>query len=244
MRLFIAERSLVLPLTFLTLLLSSGYLGAQRPTANITNETTMMTTQAGAPIYLKTNYAIVGSPYFPEEYANVSIVLKSGTVYPFKKSRMNLYDNTLIVLEENGKEQLVTGNISKIIFESVLIDQSSKTVIFQKGFSPINSHDNNTYYEVLDSGQLKLIKHYKVSFSDKRSYGDANMTRVFEKEPTFYIVSPGNIIRQIEKGKDEFLSALPDKKKEVEKYIDDKKNKCKKEKDWIDLVSYYNSLTK
>jgi hypothetical protein len=243
MRSLIVKRSPLLSATFVIMLLSSNYLKAQRPTANITTETTMMTTQAGAPIYLKTHYAIVGSPYFPPEFTNISIVLKSGIIYPFKKARMNLYDNTLVVLEDNGREQLVTGNITKIIFESVLIDQSSKRVVFQKGFPAINGRDSTIYYEVLDSGKLKLIKHYKVSFSDKRSYGDANMTRVFEQEQTFYIVLPGKIIRQIEKGKEDFLSALPDKRSEIEKYIDEKKIKCKKEKDWIDLVSYYNSIT-
>jgi len=244
MRLSIAKRSSILLLTCVIILLSSNYLDAQRPTANITTETTMMTTQAGAPIYLKTNYTIVGSPYFPSEHTNTSIVLKSGIVYPFKKARMNLYDNTLIVLDDNGREQMVSGNISKIIFELVTIDQSSKNVVFQKGFSAINELDSTTYYEVLDSGKLKLIKHYKVSFNDKRSYGEASMTRVFEKEQTFYIVLPGNIIRQIEKSKEDFLSALPDKRNEIEKYIDEKKIKCKKEKDWVDLVSYYNSIAK
>jgi hypothetical protein len=241
MRPFIFERIVAVQLTFVTILFFANPLQAQKPT--VPNET-MMTDVGGAPIYLKTEYIIDGSPYFPPEHTSTTIVLKSGKIYPTVKSRLNLYDNILIILRDDGAEQMLTGSISKVIYESVPAGKGSRTVVFQTGFPAIDGHDNTTYYEVLDSGKLKLIKHSKVSYSDKRGYGEASITRVFKNLETYYLVLPGNIIRQMGKGKEEFLAALPGKKNELEKYIDNKKIKCKKEEDWIELVSYYNSVEK
>jgi hypothetical protein len=241
MRPFIFERIVALLLTFVSILFFADPLQAQKPT--VPNET-MMTDVGGAPIYLKTEYVIDGSPYFPEEHMRTVIILKSGKIYPTVKSRLNLYDNVLIILREDGAEQMLSGSISKVIYESVPAGQGTRTVVFQTGFPAIDGHDNTTYYEVLDSGKLKLIKHSKVSYTDKRGYAEASITREFKKMETYYVVLPGNIILQIGKGKKDFLAALPGKKDELEKYIDNKKIKCKKEEDWIELVSYYNSVDK
>ncbi len=230
----------IVSLLIFSAVFSVNSLKAQRSTS-MPNEI-YLSDVAAKPIYLKTEYEIQGSPFFPEEYIKTSLLLKSGRMFSGINSRMILYDNSLVVLTDDGIEQRLTGSISRVIYDLVITDNKPRKVIFQKGFPAIDKHDSTTYYEVLDSGKLMLLKHYKVTYSDKRGYGEASYTRVFEKKITYYILQSGNIIRQLGKGEEEFLSILPGKKVELEKYIDDKNIKCKKEEEWIELVSYYNSL--
>lgn len=239
MKLFTAKR--IMPFLALTAFFCSLHsLQAQKaPQAS----EVMMTDLGGKAIYLKTEYVFEGSPYLPEEYTNATVVLKNGKTYTNVRSKMNFNDNSLLMLQDDGTVLKATSSIlHKVIYESVPSGDKFRTVVFQNGFKPIDGLDSTTYYQVLDSGKLTLLKYCKSTYADRKGYGEANMTRVFTTKESYYVALPGNILKPLEKGKDEFLSLLPSKKVEMEKYIDSKKIKCKKEEDWVYLVSYYNGL--
>ncbi|NOT51696.1 MAG: hypothetical protein HOP10_10520 [Chitinophagaceae bacterium] len=240
---FISKPPVTVMLILVTMLGSLNFSHAQgtRDRTPVPSET-LMTELGGTPIYIKTDYVFDGTPYFPEEYAKAIVILKSGKTFVDLKTRMNFYDNSLVMQLADGTELVITGNVSKVIYELIPIGDKLKTVVFQRGFPAVNNFDSTTYYEVLDSGKVKLLKHSSVSYSDTRGYGEASMTRVFKKKESYYLLLPGNNIKQLEKGKNEFLSMLPDKRTEMERYIEDKKLKCKKEEDWTELVAYYNSI--
>lgn len=242
MKFFILQRNVTSFVTLAAILCSFNSLPAQNTSRTPNDSETLMTDLGGKPIFIRTDYIFDGTPYFPDEYTRASIILKSGKKYVDVKTKMNFYDNSLIMQLSDGTEIKVTGNVSKVIYELIPVGDKLKTVVFQRGFPAVNNLDTTSYYEVLDSGKMKLLKYCQVSYSDTRGYGEASITRVFKKKESYYLVLPGNVIKQLEKGKQEFLSLLPARKDELEKYIDNKKLKCRKEEEWIDIVSYYNSF--
>lgn len=232
---------------FFLLLQAGVFTGISAQTGNYTgnfiNAHELMTDVAGKPIYLKVEYRIEGSPFLPIEFAKADIILKGGKTFSGIDSRVNLYDNTVIAKKNDGTELVLVSNISKVHYKSIMVGGRVKDFVFEKGFSAVDRLDSTTYYEVLDSGKIKLLKHYEVNYDDKRYYGQASITRVFSQKEFYYVSLPGNITRRIGKGKEGFLSILPDKKDEMGKYIDVKKIKCKNEEDWKTLIIYYNSLS-
>jgi hypothetical protein len=86
------------------------------------------------------------------------------------------------------------------------------------------------------------LKYHSVSFSDKKYYGQASITRIFDQKENYYICFTDGAMKKIEKGKDDFLSLFADKKTELSKYIDQQKIKCRKENEWKKIIAFYNSL--
>src|SRR5690242_9885373 len=214
--------------------------------AQVRFEETMLTDLGGKPIYIKVEYVPEGTPFFPEEYTRSIIKLKSGKTYTGFNAKMNFYDNTVIIRLDDGTEMEVTGKVSSIMFEHVPVGNAAKTVVFQRGFPTVDNLDSTAYYEVLDSGNIKLLKYSKVTYTDRKGFGEGNMTRAFTKKETYCLLLPGNSMRRIEtgkgKGKEDLISLFPNNKSELEKYIEKKKLKCTKPEEWIDVVAYYNSL--
>ena len=226
------------------LILFSHYSPAQRNyTGNFNNANELMTDVSGKPIYLKVEYNIEGSPFFPAEYARASIITSTGKAYPGINVRFNMKDNLLLMMMDDGKELVAITPVFRVIYESKLLPDVGEDNIFERGFPPINKQTEASWYQALDTGKVELLKHRSASYSDRQGYGSASITRVFEQVESYYLFfSEENRIVRLEKGKEELLSAFNDKKTELHQFIESNNLKCKKESDWKAIVAYYNSL--
>ena len=184
------------------------------------------------------------SPDFthPDEYFRANIYLRYGKIYTGVFVKFNLQENLVLYKLPDGSEMSASVAIKRIIFTDTSENWILYNTIFENGFPPIDKQNENTYYEVMDSGKVKLLKYHSVIFTDKKYYGQASMTRIFDQSETYYICLPGGVMKKLEKGKEEFISLFTDKKTELGKYIEQQKLKCRKENDWKKAIAYYNSL--
>jgi hypothetical protein len=95
---------------------------------------------------------------------------------------------------------------------------------------------------VLDTGQVMLLKHYRVFYNDTRTYSSANITRIYDEEIAYYISFPDGTMKKLEKKKDEVLEVFNDKKTKIAQFIDRENIKCRKESELKKVVAYYNTL--
>ena len=202
----------------------------------------LITDVSGKPIYLKVEYTIEGSPFYPKDYYRASIYTREGKVYEEINVRFNVMDNLLLMKQDDGTELVVTSPVSRVIFTD-RDPPGMLNSVFAKGFPRTGQQNEQTYYEMLDSGRVKLLKHRSASYDDKTYYGLAGITRVFEIKVTYYLFAEGKM-GKLDKGKDELLSLITEKKEELNKYIDEKSLKCRNESDWKNVIAYYNSLFK
>ena len=196
----------------------------------------------GKPIYLKVNYNIEGTPFYPEQYYKADLFIKNGKTYENIYVKFNLQENLVLFKSPDGVEMSATSAVQKIIFTDTINGGIMINKVFENGFPAIDKQNENSYYEVLDSGKVKLLKYHAVRYTDKNYYGDASITRVFEQTEICYFYEPGKRIKKIEKGMKELLSLFTDKRTELNKYIDEQKLKCRNENDWEKVIAYYNSL--
>lgn len=202
----------------------------------------LLTDVVGRPAFLKIEYNMEGSPFYPSEYTKADIYTKSGKVYPRIDAKFNLQDNSLLLRLDDGYEMVVATPVPRLVFADTGVSGHMLGIVFQNGYPAVDNQTTTTYYQVLDSGRISLLKSYSVTYMDKKEYGQASITRVYEQKETWYLYLPDKSMRKVEKGKDSFLAIFPDKKDQLRQYIDQNGYKCKKDDEWLAVTRYYNSL--
>ncbi len=232
MKRIIAFSLLLLPLTALS----------QNHFAYMSEASSFMKDVNGQPLMLKTNYELDGSPYYSNDYciANIKVIL--GKKYGGLQVKLNLEDNRVIYKLADGKEWEANVQIESIEFSGC--NEKAIPVTFRSGFPAVDKQTHLSYYQVLDSGVVQLLKFMKVSFTDQRPYNGPNIVRKYASFPVYYAYTPGKGMTALGKGNEYILQALADKKNLVDKFIDEHNIRFKKEEDLVRLFNYYNTSSK
>jgi hypothetical protein len=211
---------------------------------DVNNSVQFMTDVSGKPLMVRSEYRVVGSPYYPEKYYLADIILNSGKKYIGIRARLNLMDNELLFMTPDGTEMTLTSPVLKIVFTDPYNNKAMLNITFQKNFPAIDQQTAESYYEVLDSGSVKLLKYHKITYDDRKGYNEATMTRYFQETNLYYLYSEKTGMVKLEKGKDFWVSFFNDKKNQVSEFIDLNDLKCRKETDWKKVIAFYNTLVK
>lgn len=201
-----------------------------------------MTDGNGRPLYLRVEYNVEGSPFHPDDYYIATLFLSNGKAYTGVPVKLNLLENTVLYTTPRGEELVSINPVRRVVFTDTSDNNFMKAVIFERGYAAVDKQDQGTYYEVLDSGKIMLLKYYGVSFTDKKNYGSASITRSFQETVSYYICLPDGAMKKLEKGDEALLALIREKKEELRTYITREKLKCKKESDWKKVIAYYNSI--
>lgn len=198
-------------------------------------------TVGGEPVSTAKYVRVVdGSPFFLPDWTKSIITLSEGKQYGNIQSKLDLVANTVYFLDPEGREMIATTPIKEVM----LIDS-----IRNKVYTFINSTfiDSETpleagWYQVLMPGKTPLLKKINKSISESKPYGSATTEQRINSSSSYYVLSNKSLAK-VKKFKD-LGSLLSDKSSEVDDYISKNKLNGKNEKDYIDVVDYYNSLQK
>lgn len=237
------NQSIKFSLALFSIMLWQGFARAQNMTGIYPASSFLKGTNGSLLQDVKSEYETDGSPFYPDKYKESIFVLTDGKGYTGIKAKINLMENQLLFLSENGNEMIATSPVKIVIFRDPS-DKNTADIIFEKGFPPIDQQTDASFYEVLDTGKVKLLKYHRVSYIDKKGYLTETVTRVFNESNDYYLFSDKKGISRIEKGKDFLVSYLGDKNGTVSKFIDTKNLKCKKESDWKTVIAFYNNSVK
>lgn len=196
----------------------------------------------GRPLYMQTVNNSEGSPYFTETYKKANITLADGRVAKEVKVKFDLLNNQIQYLNEKGVEMIPDLPIRRFIFVEPFFDQPRDFVMFQNGFPAIGRFTPATYYQVLDTGRVKLLKSIKVSYRDDKPYGSPEVTRIYERAIGYYAFTPEGEMIKIEKDREVFAYIFKSRQKEILAFINEKKLKLKGESDYLEIFRFYQSL--
>lgn len=194
----------------------------------------------GRPMMLRSEYLIEGSPFFSQEYCTANLKVRNGKYYQGIKAKLNLQENLVIYDAGDGKEMASITPIEKIIF--VNCADPAKNQVFRSGFPPVDGQTVNSFYLVLDSGRVTLLKRIGVNYRDVKYYGSNQTTRVFEQKEMLYAYQPAKGMIRLAKEETAVLSLLSDQRKAVQAFLTTNDLKCRKETDLVKVVQFYNAL--
>lgn len=189
---------------------------------------------------LSTNFTVDGSPFIPDKFYKATVFLKDGKFYENQLVKLYLPENMVLFLGRNQKEMITTDPIFKVMYTDAEHDVLG--MVFESGFEATGKLTSKTFYQVLETGKAKLLKHIIVDFMDQKGQPETLITRYYTQKNTYYISINKTAPVKLEKGKEGIIKLLSDKKNQIEKYISDNKLKCKSDEDWKLIVNYYNSL--
>lgn len=204
-------------------------------TAQINIKSSNIQDFTGKPLMNTAVSEIQGSVFYNDDYKNAKMYLANGTELTDIKVKLNLRDNKVYYLNNEGLEMEAVSKVKRIIFT----DNGS---VFENGFPAVNKQDPQTYYRVIISGKASLLILTGFVESVYKAFNSAITTKQIDKVNEIFGVSPNAIARL--KKTDDVLQLLSDKHKEVYNYIMTNNLKCKKQADYENVIGYYNSLSK
>ncbi|WP_431164452.1 hypothetical protein [Tenacibaculum halocynthiae] len=168
-----------------------------------------------------------------------------GSIYLFKAwdnlSTLTSFSNKKLKIDNLNYDIENKQFVAKISNDSIYIFNNLKNVK-----TPLSLFENidSTFYEILVSGKLQLLKEYTGKY--KKAVIN-KMTNQVVKKPQYIKVETlysrqNNTIKKIKLKKSSILKLLSSKKEEIKKYSKANKLSYKKESDVIKILNYYNKL--
>jgi hypothetical protein len=204
------------------------------------NAQQFMSDANGRPLLMHTDYEIEGTPFYSNDYCTANLKVRNGKKYKGIKVKINLQENLVIFDLGDGKEIEATTPVEKIEFFNC--NDPEKNKILVSGFPAIDKQDESSFYVLLDSGKVTLLKCISVNYHDTKYYGKANTTRIFDQKEYYYAYVPGKGMNKLAKDNEAVLALLNNKRSEVSRFMAANEIRCRREDDMIRVFAFYNSL--
>lgn len=180
---------------------------------------------------------VQGSPFFIDRWNKGYISTREGKKLRDLSIRLNLADQQLHYLKD-GVEYVTDQPLSEVLIDD---QQTGQLFVFRSGFPPVHHTSNKTYFQALAEGEVVLLKHLRKIITESTPFGSATTQQIIRDSETYYIWKKGAMIK-VKKEKDSLLSALKDKKEQLETFISQSRINFKSEEDLVKVVNYYNSI--
>jgi hypothetical protein len=181
------------------------------------------------------NYTDVdGNPYFPKDWTEGSITLKTGKNIAYNSLRYNTISGNL-EFKYTDKPYNVTNSINGFTLG---------TMQFRNGFEPTEKQTTETFYQVLYDGKQKLLCHKLGSIYIDSPYNSATKTKKFQLDESYYLQKTDGKLYEVKKNLKYFLIVLGDKSNQLEEYCKKENIKLKSWDDAVKVLEYAEGLEK
>ncbi len=181
------------------------------------------------------NYTDVdGNPYFPKEWVEGSITLKTGKSIFYNALRLNTISGNL--------EFKFTDKAYDVI--NPINEFTLGTMKFRNGFEPTEKQNTETFYQVLFDGKQKLLCHKLGSIYVDQPYNSATKTKKFELHESYFLQKTDGKLYEVKKNLKYFLIVLGDKSNQLEEYCKKENIKLRSWEDAVRVLEYADSLEK
>lgn len=178
-----------------------------------------------------------GSPFFPEEWQNASLITSNGLVINNIPVKLDLLTHEIHYLDSAGSEMVSTQIIKSVIFLNT--DNDTSAIFINKyALNMDGAGVTDNWMQLLAKGKATLLKQYFLTIFETKDYGSATLVKTLRKE-TGYFIYTNNTLTRVKNNQD-IADALKDPALDT-KVSQGKKN-AKAEADLKALVDYYNKL--
>lgn len=198
-----------------------------------------MYTVAGTPFVMaKFARVVEGSPFFNEKMMKGAIIMSAGKEYKSRLVRLNLLETQVNYMNDENVEMIATSPIKEVVIWDTILGKDYRFIF--SNYINTTSPIERDFYELLQAGKAELYKQYKKQMRETRPYGAATYEQTIQTDLYYYVLTDQQW-NKIKKLKD-IPALFPDKKAELLKYISDKRLSGDNQKNFEEVIAYYNSL--
>jgi len=191
---------------------------------------------SGRPYSSKALDEIDGSPFLLADWNWGVVKFRNGRFAKDLSLHFNVYNNQLYFKKE--EKQLEFELPVQEFMIRYLKDNDSVAVFYRSGFPETEKTNWETFWELLNDGNMKLLKYrYKV-ISSFRPYNSAERKKFDDREQLYAYVD-GRMLK-LKKDKESIIEALPQHKAAILGIVEQKKLKLKNEEDIVKLFVELN----
>ncbi len=182
---------------------------------------------SGRPFSSKGIDDVEGSPFLLADWNWGAVKFRSGRMAKDLSLLFNVYNNQLYYKKDEKQLELELPVQEFMI--RYKIDNDSAAVFYRSGFPATEKTTWQTFLEVLNDGNMKLLKYrYKV-ITSFRPYNQAEKKK-FEDREQLYVYVDGRMLK-LKKDKESIIEILPEHKAAILSIVEQKKLKLKNEED-------------
>jgi hypothetical protein len=185
-----------------------------------------------------------GTPYLTEEWRKGHVIITGVRGFDLQRVRFNIVQNRL---EYEYRGNTYEPMVSYRQFSINDMGDDGNVIIrnFKADFPAIDAQNQDTFYEVLYDGKVKLLRHYFVRINDYAEPLTMTKIKRFTKVVSLYIYDPQKqTFIKIPKKREALLSVFESKKEAITKFMKDAKIwKIIDENTFARVCAYYDSIT-
>lgn len=176
---------------------------------------------------------VIGSPFLNNDFVNGNVVLINGLKFQSVPLKYSSYNDELF-FKNIKDESLLSFVVPVKSFE--LLGQT-----YVNGFPAIDNFTENSFYELISNGSVKLLlKNYKTILENK-PYNSASSEKKFMDNKVYYVFKAGKIQR-FKPSKKDFMETFFDKSSQIDIFLKKEKVDFKNNADLAKVFEYYSSL--
>jgi hypothetical protein len=185
------------------------------------------------------NLDIEGTPFLNDDWVPATIKTTLDKYFYGISVKFNIHQNKFLYISNDTIYEFAT-DIASFELQTDKSD-TTKKVLYKKGFSYPNRLNSTDYVQVLAEGKISFIKQFTKTIQEYQEYSKPTTLKKFVDNTAYYFVANG--VTSTNKPSKKVLEELTnDKWEQVNTYLKSNNLNPKNEKDFAALLKYYNSL--
>lgn len=188
----------------------------------------------GEPLRTTKYDELEGSPFIFKSWTKGDVNLVNG------KSIRNIdlkYDEIMDALVFKGKEE------DEFYFTDLIKNFNLNEKIFKSGFLPYKDFSSQSFFEIITSGKITLLKKNDKKIVEKKEYNSATTAKKVIDNFNFYIAKDNKIIATQKDNLKIIVNVIDSKKSnEIVEFASNNKLNSKKVEDLKKIIDYYNKM--
>lgn len=181
-----------------------------------------------------------GNPYLFKDWMDGVVIFKSGRVVKQFKLRFDCVHNRLM-LQFEGAAFAAESQIKEFVLYNTGGRKSKDSMVFRKGFPAVDKYSEETYYQVLFTGKVVLLRlPTKMVLTEKQLVGNNSRTSLMDED--FYYLLQEGVMTALPKDKDVLVNKLPVQLDGVKEFVVQQSLRMDKAADFVKVITRYNEL--
>jgi len=180
---------------------------------------------------------VSGNPYFIKDWSDGMIRFSSGKVTNKFKLKFDAAQNRLL-LQFNGSTFAAESKINEFI---IYAKNKADSFVFRKGFPIADRGNAETFYQVLEQGQVTLLRLTSKEIVEETQILESKRSRHYRDVEQYYILRD-RILYKIDKETAPLQEILSDRREELKNFISEHQLRMRSAGDLVKVVRKYNEF--